>query len=245
MAKDKESVQFYYEYINQLEDLDDSQFRKVVVAMVDYDKTGTHQDLDTLSKMAFKFIQKRIDYDKDRYLSICERNKNNGSRGGRPKKEENPEEPKKPNGLFGNPKKPKKPDIDIDIDLDIDNITNRNINNINVFSHYEQNIGTLSSYLIEQLETLVKKYGDFKVQQAISRACEIGKRNMSYIKGILNQWGDKTWEEILDMDQKYNNSKNKTKEQVTPNWMGQSINKEEITEQEQKELEMLLNEYKN
>ena len=59
MAK-KTSVQFYYEYIEQLQDLDDKQFRKVLEAMVIYDETGEFIELDSVTKMAFNFIKKEL-----------------------------------------------------------------------------------------------------------------------------------------------------------------------------------------
>ena len=51
--------------------------------------------------------------DNEKYLTVVERNKENGKKGGRPKKEtvtKNPNKPKKPNGLNGLPDKPKKAD---------------------------------------------------------------------------------------------------------------------------------------
>jgi hypothetical protein len=68
---------------------------------------------DKLTKMCFIPIKQALKRDLNRYESIIERNKINGSKGGRPK---NPKEPKKPSGLFRNPKKPKKADNDNDND---------------------------------------------------------------------------------------------------------------------------------
>lgn len=146
----KTSVPFYYEYIEQLEDLDDKQFREIVLAMVEYDREDKIIELDKISKMAFNFIKKRIDYDKEKYELICERNKQNGSKGGRPK--ENPEKPKKPSGLSGNPEKPKKPDIDIELDLDIYN------NNIveQVIDYMNESAGTNFKSTTKKTQSLIK-----------------------------------------------------------------------------------------
>ena len=59
-------------------------------------------------RIAFSFISSNIDRDAEKYQSVIDRNRLNGSKGGRPPK--NPEEPKQPSGFFGNPEEPKKPD---------------------------------------------------------------------------------------------------------------------------------------
>ena len=73
----KTSVQVYYDYTDQFELLDDAQFRKIIYAMIDYDKTGEHKKLDKLTNVAFSFIKKRIDYDQNKYFEKCEKNKKN------------------------------------------------------------------------------------------------------------------------------------------------------------------------
>ena len=67
MSKEKKSVQLYYDYIDVLEELDDKQFRSIINSMVEYDKSNIILQLDNVSKIAFKFIQKRIDYDRTNY----------------------------------------------------------------------------------------------------------------------------------------------------------------------------------
>jgi hypothetical protein len=73
MTKDKKSVQLYYDYIETLEELNDKQFRAIITSMVDYDINGTTPNLDEVSKMAFKFIKKRIDYDHLSYDEKCKK----------------------------------------------------------------------------------------------------------------------------------------------------------------------------
>lgn len=92
---------------------------EVYDAIIRYVQSGTLSELKPLAKMAFSFIKKEIDSDKEKYQKVCERNRENGSRGGRPK---NPSEPRKPSGFSENPKnpsKPKKPDNDYDNDYDL------------------------------------------------------------------------------------------------------------------------------
>lgn len=215
----KTSVQFYYEYMEQLEDLDDKQFRNVVLAMVKYDEEDELIELDKVSKMAFNFIKKRIDYDKEKYELICERNRENGSKGGRPK--ENPEEPKKPSGLSGNPKnpeEPKKPDIDIELDLDIDkdidiynNITTTTNNNNNtIYDYLEQNFGrTLSP---SEYEEVVKWEDNELTRYAIKTAVLNGVCKIRYINSILNNYrmnNITTVQQAQMAEEEFNKNKNK------------------------------------
>ncbi len=96
------------------------------MALFDYAEFSTVLELDGMSKMAFSFIKAQMDRDKEKYESICNRNKENGQKGGRPvKTDSNPSEPKKPTGLIENPSEPKKPDTDNDNDTgtDTDNDT--------------------------------------------------------------------------------------------------------------------------
>ena len=73
----KTSVQLYYDYREQFELLSDSQMRKVVYAMIEYDECEKLPKLDKVSAMAFSFIKKRIDYDKNKYNDKCFKNKAN------------------------------------------------------------------------------------------------------------------------------------------------------------------------
>ncbi len=110
---DKKSFLLYIDYRQHLELLTDAERGKLLIALFDYEESGTIPEFDGMARMAFSFIKAQMDRDNAKYDSICKRNHQNGAKGGRPK------EPNKPSGLFGNPKKPKKPDTDTDNDTDI------------------------------------------------------------------------------------------------------------------------------
>lgn len=92
-------------------------------------------------------------------------------------------------------------EIEVVIENEIDN------KEINILSIYENNIGTLSSIVTEKLINLEQEYGTFKVQKAIEKSVLNGVRKLSYIEGILKSWGDKTWNEILEDENKFKNKK--------------------------------------
>lgn len=182
MAK-KTSVQFYYEYIEQLQDLDDKQFRKVLEAMVIYDETGKIIELDSITKMAFNFIKKRIDYDKDTYNKKCEKNKQNIQNYWNERKQSNTNEyePIRTNT--------KNTDIDIELDLDIDkdieldnNIITDDTDN-NIYNYIESNFGRTLSPV--DYETISEWEDNELTRYAIKKAVINNKCSIGYIEGIL------------------------------------------------------------
>lgn len=123
MADGKKSFLLYCDIIFTIEKLTDDQAGKLFKHILLYvnDKNPISDDL--ILNLVFEPIKQGLKRDLQKYLSIIERNKNNGQKGGRPRKE-----PKKPSGLKNNPKnpnEPKKPDSDIVIDSDIEKEKNK------------------------------------------------------------------------------------------------------------------------
>ena len=58
----------------------------------------------------------------------------------------------------------------------------------------------------------------------------------------MQNWKDKTWNEILKEQDKIKKSKNSRSK--TPEWFNKEIKKEEPTEEERKELEEMMKEFK-
>lgn len=74
------------------------------------DETAS-EGLSESLQMAFRFISSNIDRDAERYQTVIDRNRQNGSKGGRPANDPNkPKKPKKPSGLSGNPNNPNNPE---------------------------------------------------------------------------------------------------------------------------------------
>lgn len=84
---DKVSFLIYLEYEEQFNLLTDEQLGQLMRAIMRYEKTDEIVELDGMLKMAFSFIKTRLDKDREKYKSKCEKNKQNGARGGRPKKQ--------------------------------------------------------------------------------------------------------------------------------------------------------------
>lgn len=119
---ERNSFIFYKGWREAIKDLPDDVRLEIYESIIEYATTGNLRGLKPMANIAFNFIKIDIDRDADKYMSIVERNKSNGSKGGRPKSENpsKPKESKKPSGIFGNPKEPTIPDNDYVDDNDSD-----------------------------------------------------------------------------------------------------------------------------
>lgn len=86
-----------YESITELSLEEKGQLLDAIYSYAIHKKTTS---LSPVAKMAFTFIKREMDRNKEKWEQIRQRNVENGRKGGRPK------EPKKPSGLSGNPKNP-------------------------------------------------------------------------------------------------------------------------------------------
>jgi hypothetical protein len=119
----RKSFILHNDSLNVLDILTDEQAGKLFKAIRNY-QNGVPQELDFGINIAFVQFENQFKRDEEKYESVVERNKINGSKGGRPK---NPTEPKEtqnnPVGLLetqNNPTEPKKADSDSDSKNDSD-----------------------------------------------------------------------------------------------------------------------------
>lgn len=110
---ERKSFVFYKDWDDAIKGLPNDIRLELYDAIMEYAFIGKVEGLKPMVNIAFNFIKTSMDRDAEKYLSVIERNKNNGAKGGRPKNG-NPQNPSKPSGLSNNPKKPKKADNDND-----------------------------------------------------------------------------------------------------------------------------------
>ena len=220
----KTSVQFYYDYVEQLEDLDDKQFRNVVLAMVKYDEENEIIKLDQVSKMAFNFIKKRIDYDKTSYDEKCRKNKENIQNYWNKRKQINTNEYERI------PMYTKNTDIDIELELDkeldIDNNTTNTTNNTNntIYDYLEQNFGRTLNPI--EYEDVAKWKDNELTRYAIKTAILNGAYSIKYITSILNSYEKnniKTVQQAQEAEKRY--KENKTKKKYNKRQTAEDIDK--------------------
>lgn len=90
------------EVIECLKELDDETLAKIMRMIFDWYDEKPVEPQSQLEKFAWKMILPKLQTNKETYLALVERNKENGKKGGRPKITENPNNPV---GLSGNPEK--------------------------------------------------------------------------------------------------------------------------------------------
>lgn len=103
----KESFILYTSQYEAIKDMTLEQKGKLLDALYLHALGDAPPPDDAVVRMAFAFIRERMDSNNVRYESICERNRQNGSKGGRPKRRNDAEEEtQKPNGLNIETQKP-------------------------------------------------------------------------------------------------------------------------------------------
>lgn len=78
--KEKKSLLLYYDYKDQFEMLTDEQLRKLIYAMIEFDKNDIEIELDKITKMAFAPIKRKLKDDKEKWTEICKTNSKNGKK---------------------------------------------------------------------------------------------------------------------------------------------------------------------
>ena len=86
-----------------------------------------------------------------------------------------------------------------DIDKDIDKEVDKN-NIVTVIKSYEEEIGMATSTTVTTLESYLEDLPEDMIIRAIELASERNKKNLAYIKGILNSWIRKNYKTLADVD---------------------------------------------
>ena len=97
MAKgEKNSIVFFYDLIPKTKTLTDAQFGKLIRSAFAYDQAGEEPNFDNDVKLEahFEWLRYNLDENREKYLKMCEKRRENGRKGGRPKKATESEKPK-------------------------------------------------------------------------------------------------------------------------------------------------------
>lgn len=70
-----------------------------------------------------------------------------------------------------------------------------------VFTFYEQNFGSLSSYAVETLSEWMGKLSEEFVLKALQIAYENNKRTLAYVKGVLRDWHGKGYTKLSEVEE--------------------------------------------
>lgn len=86
----KRAFILYLDYAEHLRLLSVEECGKLLLALFEYEETGTLPAFSGALAMAFSFIRLQLDRDKEAYKDKCKKNAENGAKGGRPPKDSNP-----------------------------------------------------------------------------------------------------------------------------------------------------------
>ena len=93
--------------------------------------------------------------------------------------------------------------------IDKNSIDKNSCNSIMEF--YNNNIGSITPYQLEILESYLKDMEEEVIILAMKKSVEANKRNIQYIKAILNNWIKKGIKTVLDAENEEQEYKNKQK----------------------------------
>lgn len=58
----------------------------------------------------------------------------------------------------------------------------------NIFRIYEENIGALTPLIVDDLKDTLNEFGEELLLEAIQYSVQMGKRNLRYVRAVLNGW---------------------------------------------------------
>ena len=117
---EKESFIIHTDDMECVDTLSDEQAGRLFKALLRYSKSGAAPKLSGSELMAFMFMKKQLDRDREKYIEICEKRRLAGLKGGRPKKNDLKEEAK---AFLKNQNKPNKADSDSETETETENET--------------------------------------------------------------------------------------------------------------------------
>lgn len=100
------------------------------------------------------------------------------------------------------------------------NINNNNTrNNNNIYIYYENNIGSLSSVIYENLKYWEEYYDYEIIKKAIDICCLKNIRNFKYLNGILNNWKNNNIKTLADIENIKKEGEEENIEILEYNWL--------------------------
>ena len=208
----KESIVFYKSFYEAIKNIPQEEQLKLYNAIFDYSFTEKEPKIeDGIAKAMFILIKPNIDSANARYKASVE----NGKKGGRPKKETQEKPEKNLNKTQEEANKNLNDNEDDNVN-DNENVTTTVVNSkgdscvdglSEIIDFYNENIGLITPYGAEILEDYLQEMPSELIIYAMQISVEANKRNIKYIKAILNNWqkaGIKTLIEAKNENSKTN-----------------------------------------
>ena len=209
----KDSFILYLEHQEIFEMLTDEQAGRLIKDIFQYERTGQMPQMDKMLNLAFIPIMQALDKNRWKYEEKCKKNKENIKKRWN-KNNTNVYERKKTNTNYTDN------DNEYDNEYDNDSVTTTVVNKASdscvdglqkIIEFYNQNIGLITPYGIEILQSYLKDMDYEVIIYAMKRAVEANIKTIQYIKGTLNNWykaGVKTLIQAQEENQKFKGKSN-------------------------------------
>lgn len=191
-----------FDKLKLLSILDDKAFREVFLAMAGYVQNGIEPDaLEPIEQIAFESMRPFLNENVKTYQRAVLAHREAGRKGGRPKKTEDNQmvsdkNQMEPNGFSKKPTETNSPlkykvqsttdtkvsdtttVVEHDLDADLSKIA----------QHFQEAFGDLPPSVGYKISSWRQTFSAEMIILAIDRAAEAGKRNWTYVDGILRGW---------------------------------------------------------
>ena len=214
MARD--SFILYTEQKEIFESLSDEQAGKLIKQIFNYINTGQEPTLDGMLKVAFIPIRQNLDRNNDKWEDVKKKRSEAGKAGAK-KRWDNKDE-KKEIAKIANAKFDRNEIAKIAVNVN-DNVTTTVVNSkgdscvdglSKIIEFYNNNIGLITPYGAEVLEDYSKEMPSELIIYAMQISVEANKRNIKYIKAILNNWSNAGIKTLVEAKQE-----NKSKKSIS------------------------------
>jgi len=210
----KDSFILYLDQQEIFEMLTDEQAGQLIKNIFLYERTGQMPKMDKMLNLAFVPIMQILDKNRRKYDEKCKKNKENIEKRWN-KNNTVVYERKKTNTNYTDNDN----DSDNDNDNEYDNeLTTTVVNNVSdscvdglqkVIDFYNNNIGALTPYGLEVLQDYAKEIEPEAIIYAMQISVEADKRNIKYIKAILNNWSKKGIKTLIEAQKESQSFKGK------------------------------------
>lgn len=201
----RDSFIFYRSYYEAMSGLKDKDKLQLFNAISELSLNNNEIKLTGICKNIFTAIKPQIVANSERY--------ENGKKGGRPKKETIGLKKIKTIGYEN--KKPNENDNENvnENENDNDNVSDSCVDGLqNVIDFYNNNIGAITPYGLEVLQDYAKEMEPGAIIYAMQISVEADKRNIKYIKAILNNWSKKGITTLIEAQKESQSFKGKKEE---------------------------------
>lgn len=222
MARD--SFILYTEQKEIFESLSDEQAGKLIKQIFNYINTGQEPTLDGMLKVAFIPIRQNLDRNNDKWEDVKKKRSEAGKAGAKKRwdnKDEKKEIAKIANAKFDRNEIAKiAVNVNDNVNVNVnDNVTTTVVNSkgdscvdglSKIIEFYNNNIGLITPYGAEVLEDYSKEMPSELIIYAMQISVEANKRNIKYIKAILNNWSNAGIKTLVEAKQE-----NKSKKSIS------------------------------